>query len=126
MIQPNEIIPTFVASKKTNDINFKIKGELKMNNKDLCKEFINGATKGKGSNMYIRDNKLYSYSTCICERIVNERGYYNFIHNKTKYSPTTSKQQYYLSNALYGENVIEVDNIDLNTTSLIRYANKQK
>lgn len=95
-----------------------------MNNKDLCKEFVKGAKDGKGSNMRIHDNKLYSYSTCICERIVNERGYYSFIHNKTKYSSSTSRQQHYLISALCGENVIEVDNIDLNTTSLIKYANK--
>lgn len=108
--------------KRINNQN--LKEDLKMKTKDLCKKFVNGAKKGKLSNMYISDNKLFSYDTCICERVVNERGYYNFIFNKTKYSISTSKQQTYLISALYGENVIEVDNIDLNTTSLIKYANK--
>lgn len=89
-----------------------------MTNKNLCYEFVKGAANGRGSNMHIYDNKLYSYSTCICERIVNERGYYNFIYNATKYSSTTSRQQYYLRNALIGENVTEVKSVPMYTREL--------
>ena len=51
--------------------------------------FVNGANEGNGSNMRIFNNRLYSYNTCICERFVNERGYYNFIMNETKYLQIT-------------------------------------
>lgn len=91
-----------------------------MTNEELCRRFVNGANKGKGSNMYIRGNKLYSYYTCICERTVNERGYYNFVYNATKYSVSTSRQQTYLRSALRGENVIEVNNVCIGAERLIK------
>lgn len=89
-----------------------------MTNKNLCLDFVKGAKGGKANSMTIRDNKLYSYSTCICERIVNERGYYNFIYNATKYSTTTSRHQYYLRYTLYGENVTEVKSVPMYTREL--------
>lgn len=83
--------------------------------------FVNGANEGNGSNMRIFNNRLYSYNTCICERFVNERGYFNFIYNETKYTPTTSRQQFYLRNALAGENVTNVNNVKMYERSLRKY-----
>lgn len=92
-----------------------------MTNKELCRRFVSGAASGSGSNMHIYENKLFSYSTCICERISNERGYFNFIYNETKYTPTTSRQQFYLRNALAGENVTNVNNVKMYERSLRKY-----
>lgn len=92
-----------------------------MTNKELCKVFVSGAKEGNGSNMHIYNNKLYSYSTVICERVPNERGYFSFIYNETKYSTTTSRHQFYLRNALSGENVTKVNNVKMYEQSLRKY-----
>lgn len=92
-----------------------------MKNSVVCERFVNGANEGKGSNMRIFNNRLFSYGTCICERFVNERGYYNFIMNETKYSVSTSLHQYYLRYALRNENVIPANNVPLGADSLHRY-----
>lgn len=95
-----------------------------MKNSEVCKMFVNGANEGNGSNMRIFNNRLYSYNTCICERFVNERGYYNFIMNETKYSVSTSRHQYYLRYALRNENVILANNVPMCADSLHRYVKK--
>ena len=95
-----------------------------MKNSVVCEKFVNGANEGKGSNLRILDNRLYSYNTCICERFVNERGYYNFIMNETKYSVSTSRHQYYLRYALRNENVIPANNVPKRANSLRRYVKK--
>ena len=78
-----------------------------MKNSEVCKMFVNGANEGNGSNMRIFNNRLYSYNTCICERFVNERGYYNFIRY-----------------ALRNENVIPANNVPMCANSLHRYVKK--
>lgn len=89
-----------------------------MTNRELCKRFVAGAEEGKGSNMIIRDNRLYSYYTCICERVKDESGKVSFIYNATKYSSTTSKQQSYLRYELMGRKVTEVKNVQLGARHL--------
>ena len=95
-----------------------------MKNSVLCERFVNGANEGNGSNMRINNNRLYSYNTCICERFVNERGYYNFIMNETKYSISTSRHQSYVRYALRNENVIPANNVPKRANSLHRYVKK--
>lgn len=95
-----------------------------MKNSEVCKMFVNGANEGNGSNMRIFNNRLYSYNTCICERFVNERGYYNFIMNETKYSVSTSRHQNYLHYALRNENVVEANSVPKGAESLSRYVKK--
>ena len=97
-----------------------------MKNSEVYKMFVNGANEGNGSNMRIFNNRLYSYNTCICERFVNERGYYNFILNETKYSVSTSRHQYYLRYALRNENVIPANNVPMCADSLHRYVKKNE
>lgn len=97
-----------------------------MKNQDVCREFVNGAKDLHTTNVRICNNKLYSYNTCICERVVNERGYYNFIQNVTKYSVSTSRHQYYLRYWLDGKNVINVDNVSYGAQELRRYVKKGK
>lgn len=62
-----------------------------MRNYDLIKHFIEGETKGKGSNLYIDRDELVNYSTVIATR----RGSH-IIANSTKYSATTNKNQSYV------------------------------
>ena len=92
-----------------------------MKNSEVCKVFVNGANEGNGSNMRISNNRLYSYNTCICERFVNGRGQYNFIMNKTKYSVSTARHQYYLRYALRNENVVPANNVPKGANSLYIY-----
>lgn len=91
-----------------------------MRNSDLCKAFVSGAVNGNGSNMFINEDRLFSYHTCICQRVRDEKGRVSFIYNATKYSVTTSKQQSYLRYALRGENVTEVNNIYMGAGRLVR------
>lgn len=63
-----------------------------MKNVDLIREFIQwGATKGKGSNLYIEGNKLINWTTCIAYRHGNK-----IYLNGNKYSQTTSGHQNYM------------------------------
>jgi len=59
-----------------------------MEKRSLIESFINGATKGSGSNLIIKDNELINYSTVIAKREGNK-----ILLNNRKYSPTTSRNQ---------------------------------
>lgn len=68
--------------------------------------FVNGVNHGeKGNSMHISNDgtKLYSYGTCIAQKLQNGQ----FIVNASKYSVTTSRHQYHLRNALRGTQYIE-------------------
>lgn len=67
-----------------------------MRNKDLCKAFVEGAIEGKGSNMRIRGNEIFSYAEVIGRREIDG----TFSLSPIKYSLTTSKHQYYLRSAV--------------------------
>lgn len=72
-----------------------------MRNKDLCEAFVEGATEGKGSNMHIRDNEIFSYAACIGR--FEKDGTLSL--NPIKYSLTTSKHQGYLHRAAEYANI---------------------
>ena len=59
-----------------------------MEKRSLIKSFINGATKGTGSNLTIEGNNLINYSTVIAKREGNK-----ILLNNRKYSKTTSRNQ---------------------------------
>lgn len=61
-----------------------------MTNRDLIKEFKNGATKGVASHLYIKGDELINYSTVIAYRKDGK-----FYLNSRKYSQSTSKIQNY-------------------------------
>lgn len=70
-----------------------------MTNYDVCIAFVNGSNNGCNSlNMHISmdGRRLYSYRTCIAEKLPNGA----IILNKTKYSVTTSKHQSHLLSAI--------------------------
>jgi hypothetical protein len=59
-----------------------------MKTRDLVRDFLNGATSGKSSNLLVEGNKLINYQTCIAYRIGST------VHlNAQKYSQTTSVHQ---------------------------------
>ena len=78
-----------------------------MNNKEICKMFQKGATKGKGSNMFIEGDVLYSYGFHfpMAKRF---EGYY-LVTNRG-YSSTTAKHMAHLRNALSYKKCLYVEN----------------
>lgn len=59
-----------------------------MGKRDLLNSFVNGATKGSGSNLTIAGNELINYSTVIARREGNK-----ILLNSNKYSKTTTVNQ---------------------------------
>lgn len=89
-----------------------------MKNEEVIKSFLNKerAVNSTGS-LSSTGNCLYSYSTCIAE--YDNKG--NLYINLTKYSVTTSKQQYllkrYINNNIFY--IRYVYNIEYNKTHII-------
>jgi hypothetical protein len=59
-----------------------------MRNIEVVRNFINGATKGKTTNLYIDGDKLINYTTTLLQRHNGK-----FIVNISKYSSSTSRIQ---------------------------------
>lgn len=87
-----------------------------MTNKEVCNNFIHRITCSNKS-LNSLDNKLFSYNTCIAQRINNE----SIILNTTKYSITTSKHQTILKNIL--NEYLKEDNV-INTLYLVNNIQK--
>ena len=85
-----------------------------MRNEDLIEKFCNGSTTGRGSNLYIDNNKLVNYSTTIAQRTSD-----GVILNATKYSRTTSKLQNYVRH--YGHVTIELHDLNYGVHNLSDY-----
>lgn len=66
-----------------------------MNLDSLINAFVDGASHGDTTSMFISDDELYSYGTAIAKRTFNpqDEGARMFITNDQRYSVTTSKQQ---------------------------------
>ncbi len=62
--------------------------EMYFNKNDLIKRFCDGMKSGKGSNLYIEDNKLINYTTIIA---FWDNG--KLLLNSDYYSSTTSRNQ---------------------------------
>ena len=71
-----------------------------MTNLEVIKNFVNGKD-AHTANVRSVCGKLINYSTILAERL--EDG--SFIMNMTKYSPTTSKVQFYIRQELKGRKV---------------------
>lgn len=88
-----------------------------MKNKEVCKEFIHRRI-ASGSNLISTGDKLFSYNTCIAQWHPH-----GVIYNETKYSPTTSRHQSYLRNAITHNigwvGAVIIDNINFNTRDLM-------
>lgn len=104
----------------------------KMTNKNVIKAYFqdpsNNTIESHAGNLYISNNRLMNYSTCLVEKHVD----YGFIVNRTSYSVTTSKIQGYIMSELWNrfsgewitENVIQVENVPMSTSSLVQAAQK--
>lgn len=96
-----------------------------MKNSEVAQSFaFNNVNEAKALNLEYTNNKLYSYSTVIAQRLNDGR----VILNDTKYSCTTSRHQYYLRyylSKVYSENeIIKVNNVPRGTYDLERYIKK--
>ena len=92
-----------------------------MKNSELISGFVTGlARDGQHTNsVSVNGNKLYSYATCIAERVDGK-----IVVNETKYSVTTSKHRSYLRRAIFmhrwaAETVEYVDDIVRGTSRLV-------
>lgn len=93
-----------------------------MRNSELCIAFVNGSkNNGKTNSMKISydGSKLYSYGTVIAQKYTNG----SIIINDTKYSPTTSKHQFYLRCAIQNGLVVHhtTKHVPMWTTDLKPY-----
>lgn len=86
---------------------------VRMNNKNLALAFASGRTKGKGNNMFIDGDIIYSYGYHfpIAKRYGNRA-----LITKKKYSQTTSKHTNIVKGALKsaGFEVFDADDLRLN------------
>lgn len=88
-----------------------------MTNLEVIKNFVNGKD-AHTANVRSVNGKLINYSTILAERL--EDG--SFIMNMTKYSPTTSKVQFYIRQELKGRKVKQTTKyVPLGTQNLSRY-----
>jgi len=82
-----------------------------MNNTQLALRFFEGATKGKGSNMFIEGDTIYSYGYHF-KIAVRYNGYCLF--NSKSYSHSTSKHQSYVRGYLPSDLIIECPDCEIN------------
>lgn len=84
-----------------------------MKQSDLCAKFASGSTKGTSSNMFIDENRIFSYGTVLAQKTTTG----HIILNKTKYSSSTSRQQgmlnYEISRVYSQDQIIEVENVPM-------------
>lgn len=89
-----------------------------MKQSDLCEKFACGAKSGKASNMFIDENRIFSYGTVLAQKTTTG----HILLNKTKYSSSTSRQQgrlnYELSRVYGQDQIIEVNNVPMWTQDL--------
>lgn len=79
-----------------------------MKNLDVIVTFVNGGSKAKTNNLYIENDKLFNYNTCIAERYEKLGGELGFIVNATKYSQSTTTIQNKLMNEIPEDQVTAV------------------
>lgn len=87
-----------------------------MKNIDIVRRFFNGYTRGRAANLYIDNDKLINYNTCLAQRIAG-----GYIVNIDKYSRSTSAIQSKIRCYMPHDCVTFVDNIDYNTHDLSQY-----
>lgn len=81
-----------------------------MNNKELAKAFADGAVKGKGSNMFIEGDTIYSCGYHF--KIAVRYGDY-YLFNSKGYSHSTAKQQSHVRSELPEFKIIECPDCNL-------------
>lgn len=87
-----------------------------MRNNDLIAKFFNGGTSGHGSNMYIDNDKLIEWSTCLAQRVNG-----GYILNTSHYSRTTSRWQGSITYYAGSKVLNKVNGLDFGVKDLTRY-----
>ena len=84
---------------------------MSMNNQRLADNFSNGATKGKGSNMFIEGDTIYSYGHHfpIAKRLSDG----TYLLNTDSYSSSTARHVSHMQWSLYHDRVINVKGCDI-------------
>lgn len=85
-----------------------------MNNRQIAKDFANGETDGKGSNLFIEGDTIYSYGHHfpIAKRYKTLLGEEITLFNSNDYSSTTASHKSYVINALNGT-ILECPNCEI-------------
>jgi len=100
-----------------------------MNNEKLAEKYGLGATEGQGSNMFIREETIYSYGTHfkIAVRLNPDKRFstnVDHVFNSKKYSNSTAKQQSYVRRNL--KSYIEIPDCNIEEDFLRSYLNELK
>jgi len=99
----------------------------KFSNSVLAEKFSQGATKGEGSNMFIKGDTIYSYGEHfpIAKRLNVDQAFstsVKYVLNSEGYSPTTGKHKSQVSCCL--QSYIELPNCNLDESYLRDYVVK--
>ena len=81
-----------------------------MNNTQICEKFAQGHTNGKGSNIFIEGDTIYSYGRHFA--MAKRHGYNTYLFTNRGYSNSTAKHLSHLRGALSGANLIFCENPD--------------
>jgi len=81
-----------------------------MNNTQICEKFAQGHTKGKGSNIFIEGDTIYSYGRHFA--MAKRHGYNSYLFTTRGYSNSTAKHLSHLRRALSGATLIFCENPD--------------
>lgn len=100
-----------------------------MNNLTLAEQFAKGETDGTGSNMFIKNNAIYSYGDHykIAVRLSPTQKFatnVSFVYNPERYSSTTNKHQSYVRRNL--QSYIAIPDCNIEEQFLRGYLNELK
>ena len=79
-----------------------------MNNSQICEKFAHGHTDGKGSNIFIEGDTIYSYGYHFA--MAKRYGFNKYLFTTRGYSNTTAKHLSHLRHALRGAILIFCEN----------------
>ena len=97
-----------------------------VSNIKLAEMFANGETKGKGSNMFIEGDTIYSYGYHF--PIAKRYGKHgiDYLFNGEKYSNSTDKQQSYVLREIYNKTIVYLSKINYKKISYQEEKNLQE
>ncbi len=95
-----------------------------MDNSSLANNFSDGATKGKGSHLFIDGDTIYSYGYHF--PIAKRLGVGRYLFNANDYSPTTRQHKNLVLNALGNSTIIHVRRCDDGNAKIQIEANKEE
>lgn len=89
-----------------------------MTNAEVMNEFVNGSCdKCSGGSVSLDGNCLYSFNTCIAQRMDNGM----FLLNNVKYTITTTRHESMVKKLIPSDKIIMVDNAPSGAKDLISF-----